>query len=84
MQMNALSILNAKRERPPSAGQSGTASARSWPGRQMHRRVSRNGPRNVIFVNETSGKSACAGTKVATIFCVSQTHRSRCPYTQLT
>ena len=29
--MNALSILNASRERPLSAGQSGTASARSWP-----------------------------------------------------
>jgi len=31
MQMNALSILNANRERPLGAGQSGTASARSWP-----------------------------------------------------
>jgi hypothetical protein len=31
MQMNALSTLNANRERPLSAGQSGTASARSWP-----------------------------------------------------
>jgi hypothetical protein len=30
MQMNALSILNANRKRPLSAGQSGTASARSW------------------------------------------------------
>jgi hypothetical protein len=31
MQMSALSILNAIRERPLSAGQFGTASARFWP-----------------------------------------------------
>src|SRR5258708_7543441 len=37
---------------------------------------------NAIFVGKTSRKSACGGTKVATVFCVNQTHRSRGPYSQ--
>jgi hypothetical protein len=31
---------------------------------------------NAIFVGKRSGKSACAGTKVGTVICVSQTHHS--------